>query len=140
MSVSEIAPEAIFWFGVAGAGAAALKHLLAPHRSLEGLTPVALRRDDKDHVVLSPEAHWWGGYAFSAMNMGLCATGVWAGVKSSPVAKQGYLLGVAVLFDAFAVSWLFRGHMTGKPDYVKQGLKVAALGTLFSVGFFMMPN
>lgn len=102
---------------------------------------VRVLRDEHGSVVVScANDRTRGGADRSTTRIGLCATGVWAGVKSSPVAKQGYLLGVAVLFDAFAVSWLFRGHMTGKPDYVKQGLKVAALGTLFSVGFFMMPN
>ena len=88
--------EVIFWFCVAGAGIAALKHLLRPldvikvascysqsRRPDNGapcqeFTPVALRNEGKD---ISPEALWWGSIAFSAMNLGFFTVGLWSGIK-----------------------------------------------------------
>jgi len=125
-------PDAIFWFTVLGAGAAALKHLLLPMSTFKELTPVAIR-DNK----ISPEALWWGSICFAAMNVGYFTIGVWAGYRQSAIAKQAVLLGTGVMFEAFALAWFTRGSMTGKKDANKQGIKVAAFGALFLFGFLI---
>ena len=129
-------PDAIFWFAVVGSGAACLKHLLAPVATLQELSPVAIRQEgSKGSKTASPEALWWGGYAFSAMNAGYCTIGLYAGCTNSAPGKAGFLLGTGVLFEAFAAAWFLRGKMTGKKGHVQQGVKIALMGALFLAGF-----
>jgi hypothetical protein len=114
MSTPSYLPDAIFWFAVVGAGLAALKHLINPIAAFRELTPIALSGDGKS---ASAAALWWGSYAFSAMNTGVCTVGVWAGLKQSQVAKQAYLLGTGVLFCAFSLAWFTKGSITAKPNF-----------------------
>ncbi|KAI9141139.1 hypothetical protein BKA69DRAFT_430218 [Paraphysoderma sedebokerense] len=131
-------PNVIFWFCVMGAGAASLKHLISPIPTLQELTPVAVRTTKDKNSSLSPEGYWWGSLAFSAMNLGYCVVGLWAGYCGSNEAKQGFLLGTGVLFEAFSLAWFTKGHITGKKDYKKQGTKVGMFGVLFLYGFALM--
>lgn len=126
--------EAVTWFAVLGAGAAVIKHAAATTSTLAELTPVALRGGRP-----SPEAEWWGGAAFAAMNVGFVANGVWAIGTGDAVAKRGVLLSTAVLFGAFGAAWLTRGSLTGKtPSAVRwQAAKIAGFSALFFAGFFV---
>mmetsp|Transcript_2666 Transcript_2666/g.5883 ORF Transcript_2666/g.5883 Transcript_2666/m.5883 type:complete len:139 (-) Transcript_2666:240-656(-) len=125
--------DGVFWFGVVGAGAAALQHALSPHPTILDLTPCAADPQDKTKTV--PAATFWGGYAFGVMNGGFCSIGLWAAFCGSTHAKQAFMLGTSVLFDAFSVVWLKHGHETGKTDYRKHALKIASFGLLFLSGF-----
>eukprot|EP00961_Rhodomonas_salina_P241524 3263059-Rhodomonas_salina.1 len=84
----------IFWFSVVGAGAAAVKHAVMPLSVMQELSPVAVRskgsttRSGSAQKEVSPEALWWGCYAFSAMNTGYFVNGLWAGYTGSKEAKQ----------------------------------------------------
>lgn len=124
--------DAITWFAVLGAGAAAFKHGLTPDSALAELSPVA-KRDGK----WSPEGLWWGGYAFSAMNVGFFVNGVHALVTGDATAKRGVLLTTSSLFAAFALAWATHGELTGKsPQAVRmQTAKVAGFATLFLLGY-----
>jgi hypothetical protein len=123
----------IFWFAVAGAGAASLKHFFNPSKSLKELTPVSF----SDNGKLEPASLFWGSYAFSAMNLGYCTVGLWAGYTGSWEAKQAVLLGTGVLFEAFSIAWFTNGQITLKKDYKRQGTKVGLFGLLFLSGFAM---
>ena len=131
-SPAAVFAEATTWFAVLGAGAAAVKHAAFTTRALEELTPVALRGGRP-----SPEAEWWGGVAFAAMNTGFFANGAWALWTGDAVAKKGVLLSTGILFGAFAIAWVTRGALTGKPpDAVHwQAAKIAGFAALFFTGF-----
>lgn len=125
---------AIFWFSLVGALAASFKHFFSPVPTIGELTPVALR-DEKGKKTALPEVVWWGGFAFSAMNLGFASIGLWGAFKDSTEIKQAYLLGTAVLFFAFSSLWFSKGSMTGNPNPTKQAFKIAVLGLVFLFGF-----
>ena len=130
--------DGTFWFAVMGASAAALKHTLKPLETMRELSPVAV--DAKNNNAVSPEALWWGGYCFSAMNTGFATIGLYAHVANSSEAKAGLLLGTGVMFEAFALAWITRGSITGKKDYRKQATKISILGLVFLTGFASRPK
>ena len=89
----------------------------------------------KDKEVVDVGAEWWGSIAFSIMNLGVFSQGAWAVYKDSLVCKQGFLLGVSVLFLSFSAAWFLKGDITGKKNYKTQGVKVGLFGILFAYGF-----
>eukprot|EP00123_Amoebidium_parasiticum_P011412 comp20697_c0_seq1/m.26972 comp20697_c0_seq1/g.26972 ORF comp20697_c0_seq1/g.26972 comp20697_c0_seq1/m.26972 type:complete len:145 (-) comp20697_c0_seq1:413-847(-) len=135
-----VAGEGLFWFATAGAAAAALKHLFTPTSVFKELTPVALREGgEKDKQEASPEALWWGGYAFSAMNVGTASFALFGAYKQNQAIKQAYLFGVGVMFECFALAWWTRGSITGNKNHKKQSGKIAAFGALFLYGCAITP-
>ncbi|KJE96567.1 hypothetical protein CAOG_06869 [Capsaspora owczarzaki ATCC 30864] len=129
----EYAAPALYWFAVAGAGGACLKHWLTPETMLRELTPVAFRGG----ATLSPEGRWWGSYAAGAMNLGIFVNGVWVGLYGDRVARQGHLLGTAALFAGFAAAWATQGHTTGMKNHRAQAVKVTCIGALILTGFLL---
>lgn len=128
-------PEAVFWFALLGASAASAKHLFKPVATVGDLTPIALRMVD-GKPGLSPEAAFWGGWAFSALNAGFATVGLWAALTRSTEAKQGFLLGTGTLFAAFAAAWLRVGAtLTGKRNFKRHAAKIAAFSALFLGSF-----
>lgn len=115
-------PEGIFWFCTLGACIASFNHLLSPLKAMKEFTPVAIQ-DQKIH----PSALWWGGYAFSAMNVGFATIGLYSGIKGNQFGKAATMLGTGVMFLAFAVAWITRGEITGKQYPTKQ-VRVLFLG------------
>jgi hypothetical protein len=130
--------DAIFGLAVAGAGAAALKHAIAPIEAFKELSPLAIRGkngedDGKDQAI--PAALWWGGPAFACCNVGFLTIGLFAAWMNDKVAKEAVLLGTGVMFEAFAIAWKLKGHLTGHESVRQQSRKVAAIGALFLYGF-----
>jgi hypothetical protein len=131
--------DAIFGLAVAGAGAAALKHAVAPMQAFKELTPLAIRgksgedADGKEQAI--PAALWWGGPAFACCNIGFFTIGLFAALMNDKVAKEAVLLGTGVMFEAFAIAWKMQGHLTGHEAVSQQITKVAALGVIFLYGF-----
>lgn len=83
----------------------------------------------------APEGAWWGGIAFSAMNVGFFTVGAHALATRSPEAMRGVMLGTGVMFLAFAGAWFSDGYKTRHPNPRRQGTKIALLGTLFLSGY-----
>lgn len=134
--------DAIFWFAVAGAGVAGVRHMTSTLPIVSELTPIAISRGEKpnDDSSLSPGIRWWAGYAFSCMNLGFCSIGLYAGLSAdSLVAKRAFLLGTAVMFVAFAFAWFTKGgEITGNLNFVRQSVKIGAFGILFFLGFLFI--
>lgn len=81
-----------------------MRHLVAPYGVFEDLTPVALMdspsvHDEKPSVnasakakTIHPAARWWGGYAFSAMNVGFLSVGLYGVATDVRNSFQFYVL------------------------------------------------
>ena len=127
----------IFYFAIAGSGIAALNHLLNPLAVLKNLTPSAITTTkDKEHI--SEGVEWWGQIAFSIMNLGCFASGIYAHMENSKAAKRAFMLQVFVLFAAFSLAWFVKGPITGKKAYKTQGIKVGLFALLFAYGFTIL--
>jgi hypothetical protein len=113
-----------FWFAVLGASVASIKHGFFTHSTLNELTPAI------------PDA-WWGGYAFSLMNMSFAVFGIYVGYFEDAIGKQALLLCTGLLFIGFSFIWFTKGSMTGNVGWMKQGFKIAGLGILFLFGFYL---
>lgn len=140
--------QGTFYFALLGATAAAVKHFVSPLKTLQELTPVAVKTV-KDKKELSPgipsvfvvnlfllESLFWGSYAFSSMNLGFATVGAYASLKNSDEGKKAVLLGTGILFWGFALAWNRFGHITGKPDWRKHSFKMFCFGSLFVAGFW----
>lgn len=127
--------EGTFWFALLGASAAAVKHFVNPGDAFAQLTPVALKQKAGVKDEIHPAAMWWGSYAFSIMNAGFAAQGMYAAAKGNAEGKDAFVLSTGILFALFSLAWITKGQMTQIANHKKQATKIGMFSALFFAGF-----